>query len=119
LLTLTRIPHEKIVKIHVGKALSTKTFIIHVDFLTNCSRFFSAAFNGEFIEGTTKTMTYEEMTPLAFGLFINWAYTQKLINSCSVRAVSELFNLRWEFEIECRDFSGEISKRQKEMWSAF
>jgi hypothetical protein len=100
LLTLTRIPHEKIVKIHVGKALSTKTFIIHVDFLTNCSRFFSAAFNGEFIEGMTKTMTYEEMTPLAFGLFINWAYTQKLINSFSVRAVFKLFNLRWELEIE-------------------
>jgi hypothetical protein len=81
LLTPTRIPHEKIVRIHVGKALSTKTFIIHVDFPTNCSRSFSAAFNVEFIEGTTKTMTYEEMTLLAFGLLINWAYTQKLINS--------------------------------------
>jgi hypothetical protein len=100
LLTLTRIPHEKVVKIHVGKALSTKIFIIHIDFLTNCSRFFSAAFNREFIEVTTKTMAYEEMTPLTFGLFINWAYTQKLINSCSARAVFKLFNLRWELEIE-------------------
>jgi hypothetical protein len=100
LLTLTRILHEKIVKIHVGKTLSTKIFIIHVDFLTNCSRFFSAAFNREFIEVTTKTMAYGEMTPLTFGLFINWAYIKMLINSCSARAVLKLFNLRWELEIE-------------------
>jgi phosphatidylserine/phosphatidylglycerophosphate/cardiolipin synthase-like enzyme len=45
-------------------------------------------------------MAYGEMTPLTFGLFINWAYIQMLINSCSVRAVFKLFNLRWELEIE-------------------
>jgi hypothetical protein len=78
LLILPRIPHAKIVTIHVGQGSSTATFTVHADFLTNCSSFFRSSFNGQFAEAKSSTMTYPETTPSAFGLFLDWAYRHQL-----------------------------------------
>jgi hypothetical protein len=51
-------------------------FLIHKDFICYYSPFFSAAFNGSFNEGRTQIMMLEDVDPRAFGILVNWIYTQ-------------------------------------------
>jgi hypothetical protein len=59
----------------------TKTFRVHKNFICYYSPFFDAAFNGNFVEGDTQSMNLEETSTEAFGIFVNWLYTQGIENS--------------------------------------
>jgi hypothetical protein len=48
------------------------------------SPFFSAAFNGNFIEGTTQSMTLD-VDKVAFGVFANWFYSQVVVTDTGGR----------------------------------
>jgi len=38
-------------------------------------------FNGNFVEGVTQSMDLEDTSAEAFGIFVNWLYTQGIENS--------------------------------------
>ncbi|CZR61814.1 uncharacterized protein PAC_11711 [Phialocephala subalpina] len=72
---------QKFVTIHVGS--STEPFTIHKNIITHYSPFFSTAFNGQYFEGKTQSMKFEDgdIDILTFGTFVNWLYTQRAQNS--------------------------------------
>jgi hypothetical protein len=72
-------------------APSTKTFIVHAQFICHHSPCFKAAFNSSMTEGFSKTMTLNDTTPPAFGLFVNWCYTSKLTDMNDIQASIEDF----------------------------
>jgi hypothetical protein len=53
-------------------------YVVHKQLITFYSPFFDRAFNGQFVEGETQTMTLEDVDGNIFGLFVNWLYTQKV-----------------------------------------
>jgi hypothetical protein len=53
---------------------------IHKDFICYYSPFFDAAFNGNFKEGETHTIEFDDVDVTAFGVLSEWLYTQKLAN---------------------------------------
>jgi hypothetical protein len=66
---------------------------VHRKFLCHYSPFFNAAFNGQFIEGTTQRLDFEA-NAYTFSVFINWIYTQRLSDgSQSTLATDCLVNL--------------------------
>jgi hypothetical protein len=67
-----------VVTVIIGTEDSKQTFIIHKDLICHYSPFFSAAFNGNFIEGTTQTMNLPDIDADIFGLLVHWLYTQQL-----------------------------------------
>ena len=56
-------------------------YVVHKQLITFYSPFFDRAFNGNFIEGETQTMTLEDVDGNIFGLFVNWLYTQKVCHA--------------------------------------
>jgi hypothetical protein len=54
---------------------------IHKDFICYYSPFFDAAFNGNFQEGQTQTMKFDDVDVTAFGVLSDWFYTQKITDS--------------------------------------
>jgi hypothetical protein len=63
---------------------ATTKFLIHKNLLCQYSRFFTAAFNGKFMEGATQNMVFEEVDADMFGVLVNWIYTQKISGSSNV-----------------------------------
>ena len=64
------------VTIHVGEE-RTK-YVVHEQFICHYSDFFQSAFNSGFSETESKEVSYPDTTTPAFGLFIQWLYTQSL-----------------------------------------
>ena len=56
-------------------------FFVHKDFLTACSPYFAATFDGSFREAVEKTICLDEVTPQVFSDFLNWLYSRTLPNS--------------------------------------
>jgi hypothetical protein len=54
---------------------------IHKDFICYYSPFFDAAFNGNFKEGQTQTMEFDDVDVTAFGILSGWLYTQNISDS--------------------------------------
>jgi hypothetical protein len=67
--------HADLVTINVGTSTSTASFIVHTKFLTRCSTYFTKMFNGNFNEAITGISKQEDVTPSAFRLFLDYAYT--------------------------------------------
>jgi len=64
-----------LVTIHVVDEKGNKaTFIVHKVFICHYSPYFDAAFNGDFVEGSTQAMDLEFTSIDAFALFVNWIY---------------------------------------------
>jgi hypothetical protein len=55
-----------------------KDFVLHKSFVCFHSRFFNAAFNGPFSEGTSQSMIFHTYSLEAFGLFADWIYKEKI-----------------------------------------
>ncbi|KAL2072740.1 hypothetical protein VTL71DRAFT_12083 [Oculimacula yallundae] len=53
-------------------------FIIHKEFVCRHSPVLGAAFNGSFVEGTTKVYTLEDVDPEEFRLFSQYLYARKI-----------------------------------------
>ncbi|KAL2066895.1 hypothetical protein VTL71DRAFT_1319 [Oculimacula yallundae] len=70
-------------------------FIIHKNFVYHHSPFFSAAFNGRFVEGQTQTMNFDDIDPTLFGYFVHWLYTQKLESDFGVEITAEKLVKLW------------------------
>lgn len=68
---------QPLVTIKIG---CSEPFTIHKNIITHYSPFFSTAFNGQFLEGKTQSMKFEDddIDFTAFGTFVNWLYTQKV-----------------------------------------
>jgi hypothetical protein len=58
----------------------TTKFFVHKDLLCQNSSFFTAAFNGDFMEGASQAMTLDDVDANTFGVVVNWIYTQKISN---------------------------------------
>ena len=68
-----------------GPSSTSEVFTLHLDFLVHTSPFFAAAFTGSFSEAESKSMSLEDTTVAAFGIFQNWVYTQSLPPECTVK----------------------------------
>jgi hypothetical protein len=55
-------------------------FRVHKNYICHYSPYFDAAFNGSFIEGETQVLELEDTEPKIFGIFVNWLYTQDIID---------------------------------------
>lgn len=55
-------------------------FKVHKNYICFYSPYFDAAFNGSFSEGQTQELDLEETEPKTFGIFVNWLYTQQIVN---------------------------------------
>ena len=62
----------------VFEATQEREFLIHKEFICHHSEFFAAEFNGQFQEGQTQAMTLDDIDPDAFGLLVDWLYTQRV-----------------------------------------
>lgn len=81
MLNIVRDP-QPIVEVHVfSRPGKSKVFKVHKNFVCYHSPFFDAAFNGNFVEGDTQQMKLEDTCPEAFGIFVNWLYTQDIENN--------------------------------------
>jgi len=69
---------QALVSIDVGKGKKKKTFSVHKSFICHHSPFFRAAFNSDFVEGSTQTMKLDDAESSIFALFLQWLYTQNL-----------------------------------------
>ena len=54
-------------------------FLVHKNIICHYSPYFSAAFNGNFVEGRTKTINLD-VDEKAFGILVNWLYTQDIFS---------------------------------------
>ncbi|KAF8852844.1 hypothetical protein BDZ45DRAFT_762914 [Acephala macrosclerotiorum] len=68
---------QPFVTIKIG---SSEPFTIHKNIITHYSPFFSTAFNGQFLEGKTQSIKFEDgdIDLVTFGTFVNWLYTQRV-----------------------------------------
>lgn len=66
------------VKINVSLKEDTKEFLIHKSFLCFYSPYFKAALNDSFKEGESQSVVLEDMCPVAFAIFANWLYFQRI-----------------------------------------
>ncbi|KAK0112499.1 hypothetical protein ONS96_001735 [Cadophora gregata f. sp. sojae] len=70
------------------------TFQVHKNYLCHYSPYFRAALTGPFIESSDQSVQLEDTSPSIFGIFVNWLYTQTLINKSSEQPLSShLFKL--------------------------
>ncbi|PVH71817.1 hypothetical protein DL98DRAFT_577183 [Cadophora sp. DSE1049] len=70
------------------------TFQLHKNYLCHYSPYFRAALTGPFIESEDQQVKLEETSPSVFGIFVNWLYTQTLVNKSSEQPLSShLFKL--------------------------
>ncbi|KAE9376553.1 hypothetical protein N431DRAFT_452967 [Stipitochalara longipes BDJ] len=70
----------------VGPPKREHKFVIHKEFICYHSSFFSATFNGDFEEGKTQTMKLDGIDPHAFGLLVDWLYTQEFTKTIKKKA---------------------------------
>lgn len=66
------------VKVKVSLDDKRDEFLIHKSFICFYSPYFTAAFNGPFKEGESQASELEDMCPIAFSVFVNWIYTQRI-----------------------------------------
>jgi hypothetical protein len=59
-------------------------FSIHKNIICHYSPYFSAAFNGNFVEGKTQRMTLD-VDEKAFGVLVNWFYNQVVTSEVGAR----------------------------------
>jgi hypothetical protein len=78
------------VTINVRAAPESRQFIVHKNAIYYYSAFFEKAFNSEFIEGQTQTMTLDDVDDSTSGLLANWCYTQKLEHATKAIKLVEL-----------------------------
>ncbi|KAE9376530.1 hypothetical protein N431DRAFT_462359 [Stipitochalara longipes BDJ] len=69
---------QSVVTIIIGAEELSETFMVHKELICHYSSFFSAAFNSNFTEAATKTMTLSDIDVNDFGLLVHWFYTQQL-----------------------------------------
>jgi hypothetical protein len=62
----------------------TTTFFIHKNLLCQNSSFFTAAFNGNFMESATQNLVFDDVDADTFGVVVNWIYTQKISDANNV-----------------------------------
>ncbi|KAL9032777.1 MAG: hypothetical protein Q9180_006312, partial [Flavoplaca navasiana] len=68
----------QLVTVDVGSDEGAESWTIHKRLLAHHSPFFAAAFNGNFAESATNTVSLIEDDPDAFKLFVQWLYSGEL-----------------------------------------
>ncbi|OBT45407.1 hypothetical protein VE00_04547 [Pseudogymnoascus sp. WSF 3629] len=68
----------EIVQITVGDDVFKRTFTVHKNLLTSKSKFFSAMFDGNFLEAVTSTASFPDDDPSAFEVLMEWIYYDSL-----------------------------------------
>ena len=59
------------------KATTEHKFVVHKEWICFHSPFFSSAFNGDFEEGQTQTMTLVDVDPELFAIMVHWIYLRR------------------------------------------
>lgn len=70
-------------------------FPVHKAFICYYSPFFDAAFNGKFIESQTQMVELDDVSPVAFGIFVNWLYTQRINMAGEERILITFLSSLW------------------------
>ncbi|TVY19576.1 hypothetical protein LARI1_G003408 [Lachnellula arida] len=78
--TLSQPQDTVAVYVRLRKEWPFEKYTIHKNFICYYSGYFDAAFNSSFKEGESQEVYLEDTRPLAFGIFVNWMYTQKLVS---------------------------------------
>lgn len=60
----------------VGQGSTQATFRVHKNLVSYYSPVLNTGFNSQFVEGTTQTMSLDDIEPAIFGELIHWMYTQ-------------------------------------------
>jgi len=68
------------VKVNSEETCESETFRVHKNYMCHYSPYFDRAFNGSFAEAESQELTLDDTTPEVFGIFVNWLYTQTIIN---------------------------------------
>lgn len=74
---VTRDP-KSLVTFIVGSEGSTKEYLVHKEIACHHSSDLKAAFNSEFIEGSTQTYRLEDVSEASFNFLMQWLYSQSL-----------------------------------------
>ncbi|KAF8852849.1 hypothetical protein BDZ45DRAFT_729877 [Acephala macrosclerotiorum] len=67
------------VTIEAGIGDDKETFTVHQQVVSRHSPFFRAAFEGNFVEGRTKAMNFDDVESGIFGLLVNWVYLHEFV----------------------------------------
>ncbi|TVY44556.1 hypothetical protein LOCC1_G003358 [Lachnellula occidentalis] len=72
---------QTMVKVNVSLKADDKKqeFLVYKEFICYYSPVFAAAFNGNFEESANQSIDIVDVSPRVFGLFINWLYTQNVV----------------------------------------
>lgn len=74
------------VQVTVGD--NQRTFHVHIDLLTQHSKYFEISLNSRFVEGRTKQVVLENDNADAFHLFVQWLYNGEY-NVTKARSVED------------------------------
>ncbi len=77
--------------VNVGSGKDAESWTIHKSLLAHHSPFFAAAFNGNFAESATNTVSLVEDHPDAFQLFVQWLYSGEI--ACDLDDEDDLPNV--------------------------
>ncbi|KAL8868402.1 MAG: hypothetical protein Q9198_008190 [Flavoplaca austrocitrina] len=97
----------QVVTVNVGSGEDAESWIIHKRLLAHHSPFFAAAFNGNFAESATNTVSLVEDDPDAFELFVQWLYSGQLASNVNYAYhLPNVFCLAWALgdKLQCSVF---------------
>lgn len=72
------------VEIEVGIDDEKETFTIHEQVISKWSPFFRTAFQNDFVQGHTKTMSFDDIEPGIFGMMVNWLYMGEIVRGRNI-----------------------------------
>ncbi|KAF2840777.1 hypothetical protein M501DRAFT_1056089 [Patellaria atrata CBS 101060] len=93
---------SSIVEVIVTPQTENNRFKLHKTALCDVSPFFSNAFNGQFKESHTDTITISSTSIATFGLFTEWLYSRKLLDTTGNPTA---WNWHWDVLIDLYIFA--------------
>ncbi|KAH9210161.1 hypothetical protein DL95DRAFT_466063 [Leptodontidium sp. 2 PMI_412] len=78
-----------------GTDADNHKFIVHKNIVCHHSPFFSAPFNGQFVEGQTQSMMLDDIDPVIFGSFVHWLYHRKVEAAIDINLSPEMLVKFW------------------------
>ncbi|KAH8601405.1 hypothetical protein B0O99DRAFT_736614 [Bisporella sp. PMI_857] len=85
---------QPIVTFKVGAGDKQESFAVHKNIVMSQSSFFAAAFQSNFLEGTTQIMDLDDVEPSIFGMVVHWLYFNKIDGGGHLLATTDKLVMR-------------------------
>lgn len=76
---VVRLDFSETVTVVVGDGDSKQQFLLHKNIISRQSKFFRAAFSGNFVEAKKKIVELPEADPIIFKIWAQWAYSGNVV----------------------------------------